>query len=155
MSVVHISAAADYATHALLELAREPDRPLTCESIASSQGLPFRFLKSVVGGVAQGRAGTQLARVRGRQRLGRSVGRITLPDVSRAEDHDGTDGRPALPDADLVGLLGRRGPVAGFEGAPRCGGGLPPPGAGEVCGAEARPGGEPRQDRSGAHGACP
>lgn len=49
MSVVHISAAADYATHALLELAREPDRPLTCESIASSQGLPFRFLKSVVG----------------------------------------------------------------------------------------------------------
>ena len=27
----------------------EPGRPLTCEAIASSQDIPFRFLKSVVG----------------------------------------------------------------------------------------------------------
>lgn len=46
---MHISAKADYATRALLELAREPSRPLTCEAIASSQHIPFRFLKSVVG----------------------------------------------------------------------------------------------------------
>lgn len=46
---MHISAKADYATRALLELASEPSRPLTCEAIASSQQIPFRFLKSVVG----------------------------------------------------------------------------------------------------------
>ncbi|NUV76836.1 Rrf2 family transcriptional regulator [Streptomyces fungicidicus] len=115
-SVVHISAAADYATHALLELAREPDRPLTCESIASSQGLPFRFLQSVVGSCA--RPGGCAASAGARASTAGAAGRITLPDVSRAEDPDGTDGRPALPDADLVCLLGRRGPVAGFEGLP-------------------------------------
>ncbi|MER7186162.1 Rrf2 family transcriptional regulator, partial [Streptomyces hyaluromycini] len=46
---MYISAKADYAARALLELARQPDRPLTCEAVASSQDIPFRFLKSVVG----------------------------------------------------------------------------------------------------------
>ncbi len=46
---MHISAKADYAARALLELAREPSRPLSCEAIASAQQIPFRFLKSVVG----------------------------------------------------------------------------------------------------------
>ncbi|MCX4598737.1 transcriptional regulator [Streptomyces sp. NBC_01549] len=41
---MHIPAKADYATRALLELAREPARPLTCEAIASSQQIPFRFV---------------------------------------------------------------------------------------------------------------
>jgi hypothetical protein len=41
---MHISAKADYATRALLELAREPARPLTCEAITSSQQIPFRFV---------------------------------------------------------------------------------------------------------------
>lgn len=46
---MHISAKADYAARALIELARDTTRPLTCEAIASSQEIPFRFLKSVVG----------------------------------------------------------------------------------------------------------
>jgi Rrf2 family protein len=44
---MQISAKADYAVRSLVELAADSARPLTCESIASSQDIPFRFLKSV------------------------------------------------------------------------------------------------------------
>jgi hypothetical protein len=47
---MHISAKADYATRALLELAREPVRPLTCEAITSSQQIPAQeFAETLVG----------------------------------------------------------------------------------------------------------
>ncbi|WP_409062967.1 RrF2 family transcriptional regulator [Streptomyces sp. SYP-A7185] len=44
---MQISAKADYAVRALVELAADSARPLTCEAIASAQDIPFRFLKSV------------------------------------------------------------------------------------------------------------
>lgn len=44
---MQISAKADYAVRSLVELAADSGRPLTCEGIASSQDIPFRFLKSV------------------------------------------------------------------------------------------------------------
>ncbi|MGW6059222.1 RrF2 family transcriptional regulator [Streptomyces sp. NPDC055189] len=44
---MQISAKADYAVRALVELAADSARPLTCEAIASVQDIPFRFLKSV------------------------------------------------------------------------------------------------------------
>lgn len=44
---MQISAKADYAVRALVELAADSARPLTCERIALAQGIPFRFLKSV------------------------------------------------------------------------------------------------------------
>ncbi|WP_461019330.1 RrF2 family transcriptional regulator [Streptomyces daliensis] len=44
---MQISAKADYAVRALAELAADAARPLTCEAIATSQDIPFRFLKSV------------------------------------------------------------------------------------------------------------
>ncbi|GAA2613021.1 hypothetical protein GCM10009863_28420 [Streptomyces axinellae] len=44
---MQISAKADYAVRSLVELAADSARPLTCESIASAQDIPFRFLKSV------------------------------------------------------------------------------------------------------------
>ncbi|MFI7683177.1 RrF2 family transcriptional regulator [Streptomyces griseoaurantiacus] len=83
---MHISAKADYATRALLELAREPSRPLTCEAIASSQHIPFRFLKSVVGelrraGLVRSRRGCE-----GGYWLGRPAEAITLLDVAHAVD---------------------------------------------------------------------
>lgn len=86
MSVMHISAKADYATRALLELAREPARPLTCESIASSQGIPFRFLKSVVGELRKAGLVRSQRGCEGGYWLGRPADRITLLDVSRAID---------------------------------------------------------------------
>ncbi|NEB76695.1 Rrf2 family transcriptional regulator [Streptomyces sp. SID14478] len=83
---MHISAKADYATRALLELARAPDRPLTCESIASSQEIPFRFLKSVVGELRKAGLVRSQRGCEGGYWLGGSAEGITLLDVVRAVD---------------------------------------------------------------------
>ncbi|MFE2762327.1 RrF2 family transcriptional regulator [Streptomyces halstedii] len=85
---MHISAKADYATRALLELACEPGRPLTCEAIASSQGIPFRFLKSVVGELRKAGLVRSQRGCEGGYWLGRPAGDITLLDVVRAVDGD-------------------------------------------------------------------
>ncbi|MGW0683836.1 RrF2 family transcriptional regulator [Streptomyces sp. NPDC002754] len=83
---MHISAKADYATRALLELARAPERPLTCEAIADAQGIPFRFLKSVVGELRRaGLVRSQRGCVGGYW-LGVPADAITLLDVTRAVD---------------------------------------------------------------------
>ncbi|MFI8306028.1 RrF2 family transcriptional regulator [Streptomyces sp. NPDC085927] len=83
---MHISAKADYATRALLELACEPARPLTCEAIASSQEIPFRFLKSVVGELRKAGLVRSQRGCEGGYWLGRPAGDITLLDVLRAVD---------------------------------------------------------------------
>ncbi|MEW1642606.1 MULTISPECIES: Rrf2 family transcriptional regulator [unclassified Streptomyces] len=83
---MHISAKADYATRALLELAREPARPLTCEAIASSQQIPFRFLKSVVGELRRAGLVRSQRGCEGGYWLGRAVDEITLLDIARAVD---------------------------------------------------------------------
>jgi Rrf2 family protein len=83
---MHISAKADYATRALLELAREPARPLTCEAIASSQRIPFRFLKSVVGELRRAGLVRSQRGCEGGYWLGRPADEITLLDVSRVVD---------------------------------------------------------------------
>ncbi|WP_299534256.1 Rrf2 family transcriptional regulator [uncultured Streptomyces sp.] len=83
---MHISAKADYATRALMELAREPGRPLTCEAIASSQEIPFRFLKSVVGELRRAGLVRSQRGCEGGYWLGRPADQITLLDVVRAVD---------------------------------------------------------------------
>lgn len=83
---MHISAKADYATRALLELACEPTRPLTCEAIASSQQIPFRFLKSVVGELRKAGLVRSQRGCEGGYWLGRPAGEITLLDVTLAVD---------------------------------------------------------------------
>lgn len=88
MSAMHISAKADYATRALLELAREPGRPLTCEAIASAQEIPFRFLKSVVGELRRAGLVRSQRGCEGGYWLGRPADEVTLLDVVRAVDGD-------------------------------------------------------------------
>ncbi|GJF22484.1 MULTISPECIES: Rrf2 family transcriptional regulator [Streptomyces] len=83
---MHISAKADYATRALLELAREPHRPLTCEAIASAQQIPFRFLKSVVGELRRAGLVRSQRGCEGGYWLGRPAEEITLLDVAHAVD---------------------------------------------------------------------
>ncbi|WP_330281503.1 RrF2 family transcriptional regulator [Streptomyces sp. NBC_00588] len=83
---MHISAKADYATRALVELACEPSRPLTCEAIASSQQIPFRFLKSVVGELRRAGLVRSQRGCEGGYWLGRPADEITLLDVARAVD---------------------------------------------------------------------
>ncbi|WP_406144545.1 RrF2 family transcriptional regulator [Streptomyces sp. NBC_01012] len=83
---MHISAKADYATRALLELASDPGRPLSCEAIASSQGIPFRFLKSVVGELRRAGLVRSQRGCEGGYWLGRPADEISLLDVVRAVD---------------------------------------------------------------------
>jgi Rrf2 family protein len=108
---MHISAKADYATRALLELAREPGRPLTCEAIASAQQIPFRFLKSVVGELRRAGLVRSQRGCEGGYWLGRPAGEITLLDVVRAVDGD----LITLRGEPLAGLA-YPGPAAGLPG---------------------------------------
>ena len=86
MATMHISAKADYAVRALLELAQDTARPLTCESIASSQEIPFRFLKSVVGELRRAGLVRSQRGCEGGYWLGRPADEISLLDVALAVD---------------------------------------------------------------------
>ncbi|MCX4912355.1 Rrf2 family transcriptional regulator [Streptomyces sp. NBC_00687] len=108
---MHISAKADYATRALLELAREPARPLTCEAIASSQHIPFRFLKSVVGELRRAGLVRSQRGCEGGYWLGRPAGEVTLLDVVRA-----VDGELITLRGEPLGGLDYPGPAAGLPG---------------------------------------
>lgn len=108
---MHISAKADYATRALLELAREPARPLTCEAIASSQEIPFRFLKSVVGELRKAGLVRSQRGCEGRYWLGRPADEVTLLDVVRAVDGE----LITLRGSSLAGLV-YPGPAVGLPG---------------------------------------
>ncbi|MFI8092253.1 RrF2 family transcriptional regulator [Streptomyces sp. NPDC086080] len=108
---MHISAKADYATRALLELAREPSRPLTCESIASSQQIPFRFLKSVVGELRRAGLVRSQRGCEGGYWLGRPAGEISLLDVVRA-----VDGEVLTLRGEPLGELAYPGPAEGLPG---------------------------------------
>ncbi|MCX5136819.1 RrF2 family transcriptional regulator [Streptomyces sp. NPDC060011] len=108
---MHISAKADYATRALLELAREPARPLTCEAIASSQHIPFRFLKSVVGELRRAGLVRSQRGCEGGYWLGRPAGEVTLLDVVRA-----VDGELITLRGEPLAGLDYPGPAAGLPG---------------------------------------
>ncbi|MBZ6133551.1 Rrf2 family transcriptional regulator [Streptomyces olivaceus] len=105
---MHISAKADYATRALLELARTPARPLTCEAIADAQQIPFRFLKSVVGELRRAGLVRSQRGCEGGYWLGRPADEITLLDVSRVVDGELLTLRgEALAALDYPGAAGR------------------------------------------------
>lgn len=83
---MRISAKADYALRALVELATDSGQPLSCEGIAASQDIPYRFLKAVFrdlrnAGLVRSQRGCE-----GGYRLGRSPSAITLSDVVCAVD---------------------------------------------------------------------
>jgi Rrf2 family protein len=108
---MHISAKADYGVRALLELAREPARPLTCEAIASSQEIPFRFLKSVVGELRRAGLVRSQRGCEGGYWLGRPADEITLLDVTRA-----VDGELITLRGESLAGLDYPGPAAGLPG---------------------------------------
>jgi Rrf2 family protein len=83
---MRISAKADYAIRALVELAADAGRPLVCENIAAAQHIPYRFLKAVMrdlrhAGLVRSQRGCE-----GGYWLGRAAGAIALADVVNAVD---------------------------------------------------------------------
>lgn len=111
---MRISAKTDYAIRALVELAVEPGRPLTCEAIASSQGIPYRFLKAVlrdlrVAGLVRSQRGCD-----GGYWLGRDPESLRLSEVVAAIDGglmsvhgELSDGPGYPPPAQRISLLWR------------------------------------------------
>jgi Rrf2 family protein len=82
---VRISAKADYAVRAAVELAAAgDDRPVKAERIATAQGIPLNFLENIMGelrhaGIVRSQRGAE-----GGFRLAKPPGQITVADVIRA-----------------------------------------------------------------------
>jgi Rrf2 family protein len=82
---VRISAKADYAVRAAVELAAAADdRPVKAERIATAQGIPLNFLENILGelrhaGIVRSQRGAD-----GGFRLGKPADQVTIADVIRA-----------------------------------------------------------------------
>jgi len=83
---MRISARTDYAVRVLVELAADTNRPLTCEGIASSQQIPYRFLKAVVRDLRQAGLVRSQRGCEGGYWLGRPAESISLADIVTAVD---------------------------------------------------------------------
>jgi Rrf2 family protein len=82
---VRISAKADYAVRAAVELAAASDeKPVKAERIATAQGIPLNFLENILGelrhsGIVRSHRGAE-----GGFRLARPADQITIADIVRA-----------------------------------------------------------------------
>src|SRR3954453_69230 len=83
---VRISAKADYAVRAALELAAAAEPPVKGARIAESQSIPLNFLENILGDMRQaGLVVSQRGPVGG-YRLERPAEEITIADIIRAVD---------------------------------------------------------------------
>ena len=82
---MRISAKADYAVRAAVELAAAPnEKPIKAEAIATKQGIPLNFLENILGelrhaGIVRSQRGFE-----GGFRLARAPAEITIADIIRA-----------------------------------------------------------------------
>jgi Rrf2 family protein len=82
---MRISAKADYAVRAAVELAAAPgEKPVKAERIATAQGIPLNFLENILGelrhsGIVRSHRGAE-----GGFRLAKAPEKITIADVIRA-----------------------------------------------------------------------
>src|ERR1700690_243640 len=84
---MRISAKAEYAVRAAVELAAAPgDKPVKAERLATAQEIPLNFLENILGelrhaGIVRSHRGAE-----GGFRLARPAGEIPIADVIRAVD---------------------------------------------------------------------
>ena len=83
---MRVSAKADYALRALIELGGAELRPMTCEEIAQAQDVPARFLKAVIAQLRRADLVRSQRGCEGGYWLARPAGEITVGDVVRAVD---------------------------------------------------------------------
>ncbi len=79
---MHISAKVDYALRALCTLASN-DAPQTADQLAEAQGLPVRFLRSILNELRRGAIVTSHRGNEGGYQLARPAGQITVGEVFR------------------------------------------------------------------------
>jgi len=84
---VRVSARADYAIRALVELAAAgPDASVRGDAIATAQSIPTKYLENLLADLRRARLVTSQRGLRGGYRLARTAASITLADVFRAID---------------------------------------------------------------------
>lgn len=87
---MHISAKADYGMRALLELAaaaaKDPNRLVKGETIATAQGIPVKFLEGILRQLRQSGIVASQRGADGGYRLDRNPSEVTIADVVRALD---------------------------------------------------------------------
>lgn len=84
---MRISARADYAVRAALQLAASRDElPLKAEAIAEAQDIPHKFLEGILNDMRRGGLVLSQRGGNGGYRLARPAGSITIADVIRAVD---------------------------------------------------------------------
>ncbi|MFJ4687973.1 RrF2 family transcriptional regulator [Streptomyces sp. NPDC088789] len=84
---MRISARADYAVRAVLELAvRTGGDPVKAESIAAAQDIPHKFLEGILGDLRRGGIVDSRRGGGGGYRLARAAADITVADVIRTVD---------------------------------------------------------------------
>ncbi|MFL9653475.1 RrF2 family transcriptional regulator [Streptomyces sp. PB17] len=84
---MRISARADYAVRAVVELAvRQDDCPVRAEDVAATQDIPHKFLEGILGDLRRGGVVESRRGGGGGYRLARGASAITVADVIRAVD---------------------------------------------------------------------
>ncbi|RNF91585.1 RrF2 family transcriptional regulator [Streptomyces botrytidirepellens] len=102
---MRISAKADYAVRAALELAVAADgTSLKAEVIAAAQGVPHKFLEGILGDLRRGGLVASQRGGKGGYRLARPADEITIADVIRVVD------------GPLVSVRGVRPPELSYSG---------------------------------------
>jgi Rrf2 family protein len=96
---VYISAKVDYAVRALCTLADAGDRPVTAEALASSQGLPAKFLESILNDMRRAGLLHSQRGAEGGYRLSRPAKSISVADVIRPLDGPLAEVRGLRPEA--------------------------------------------------------
>ena len=84
-ATMRISAKADYAVRAAVELAAATDgKPVTAELIATAQGIPLNFLENILSELRNARIVRSQRGAEGGYRLARSADQVTIADIIRA-----------------------------------------------------------------------
>jgi Rrf2 family protein len=83
---VRVSARAEYAIRALVELAAAGGQPVRAEAIANAQSIPSKFLENLLVDLRRARLVVSQRGRDGGYRLARPAANVTLADVIRAID---------------------------------------------------------------------
>ena len=95
---VRISAKADYAVRAALELALAGDEPLSAETVGGLQDIPVQFLQKIFHEMRRARLVTTSRGRDGGHRLARPAAEITVADILRAVEGPLADVRGEAPE---------------------------------------------------------
>ena len=95
---MRVSARADYAIRAALELAAAGDAPVRAEAIARAQAIPSKFLENLLVDLRRAKLVVSQRGRDGGYRLARPASKVTLADVIRSIDGPLAGVRDAAPE---------------------------------------------------------